>query len=295
MNRFFCFNFDKSVIHLNYIFENCKFFSKKTDFTIVEYCLEKNTKSFNLILLMIDYFSLYLCYWITFFTFKDNGNIFYYPLFMMFKTTLVIKFLFISFEYSKSPQQKFLILFMNTLFFNRISSYFCLFYYEKYIFYILSYLNKGIYIYNLDNSFILNVYFTFLEFLEFRFYRNYLSFLLILTLLCNKSLLFCLGKTSKLTKCFSFILFLSFISGFIYSQVDKYLYILYDSMKEKVIQHTSIDWIGLIEYIYFNSINIPLRYAGQNDEFPNKNSIFSEVIYVRELLKFLVKLKIFLI
>ena len=97
-------------------------------------------------------------------------------------------------------------------------------------------------------------------------------FLLILTLLCNKSLLFCLGKTSKLTKCFSFILFLSFISGFIYSQVDKYLYILYDSMKEKVIQHTSIDWIGLIEYIYFNSINIPLRYAGQNDEFPNKNS-----------------------
>ncbi len=312
LEEIFCFNFDKSVIHLNYIFENCKFLSKKNDFSIVEYCLEKNTKNFNIIFLIIDYFSLYLCYWVTFFTFKDHGNIFYYPLFIMFKITLVIKIFFISMEYSKSSQQKFLILFMNTLFLNRIRSYFCLFFFDKYIFFILSYLNKAVYIYYLDNSFILNVYFTFLEFLEFRFFRIYISFILILSFLCNKSLLFCLGKTTKLTKIISFTLILSFISGFIYSQIDKYLYILYDSMKEKLKQHTTFDIIGLIEFIYFNSINIPIRFTGiglglgdmnhntntnndLNSQFQNKNYVFMEVIFVRELLKFLLKLKIFLI
>ena len=310
LEEIFCFNFDKSIIQLNYIFENCKFFSKKSDFSIVEYSLEKNTKNYNIIFLLIDYFTLYICYWVTFFTFKDHGNIFYYPLFLMFKITLVIKFLFISFEYSKSPQQKFLILIMNSLFLNRIRSYFCLFFLDKYIFFILSYLNKAVYIYYLDNSFILNVYFTFLEFFEFRFYRNYISFILILSFLCNKSLLFCLGKTTKLTKIISFSLIISFISGFIFSQTDRYLYFLFDSMKEKLLQNTSFDLIGIIEYIYFNSINIPIRFAGLgsgsglgeknlnnelNFQFQNKNYVFMEVIFVRELLKFLLKLKMFLI
>jgi hypothetical protein len=81
-------------------------------------------------------------------------------------------------------------------------------------------------------------------------------------------------------------------------------------MKEKLLQNTSFDLIGIIEYIYFNSINIPIRFAGLgsgsglgeknlnnelNFQFQNKNYVFMEVIFVRELLKFLLKLKMFLI
>lgn len=295
LEEIFTFDIEKSYNYINYIFENCKFSTKKNDYTMIEYSLDKSSKNYNILFLVLDYFSLYFCYWLTYFVFKDSHNIFFYALYILFKVSLVIKFFFLIFEYSKSSNQKYTTFILNTIFYNRIISYFEAFYFDYYSFIVLSYINKFIYIYYFKNSFFVNVFLTLLEFIEFRKCGNYLSFIVILTALCSKSFLYFLGKTKRKTKFIVTTSIYAFISCFIFTRVDKFLFILYDSLQEKMVKNFKIDWIGIIEYFYFNSIKISQKYSDRGLTDSYRNCVFVEALFVREFLKYLIKLKLFVL
>jgi len=303
LEEIFCFNLEKSINYINYIFENCKFFGKKSDFSILEFSLEKHTKNVNIIYLLLDYILLYFSYWLTYFVFKDNSNIFYYMLFNLFKLAVIIKMFFLVFEYSKSLPQKYLLIVLNTILFNRLISFFDEFYFDYYAFKALLFLNKLIYIFYCRNSFLINCYLSFLEIIEYRKYGDIVIFVLFISLLFSKNLLNFFGKISKKIKAIVYFSAFTLFSLFLFLQVERYIYSLISLMQEKIIKNLKTDWIGIFESLYFNCVyvsNVPdnnlidiSNNLLENKQIRCKNSIFIEAYLIRELLKKLIKLKIF--
>ena len=295
LEEIFCFNLEKSINYINYIFENCKFVGKKSDFSLFEISLKKNSKNYNLIFLFIDYFSLYINYWLIYFVFKDFDNIYFYTLFILFKLGIISKFFFLIFEYSKSNVQKFTVIILNMIFYNRIISYFHLFYLDNYMFKFLSCFNKGIYLYYSKNYFIFNCFIIAFEFIEFRKYKNYISLILVITCIMHKSFINCFTRISKKIKIAIFLIFLGIVYSFIYYQEETYFFYFYDYFQKRIQKSLRIDLIGVIEFLLFNCISIPFKFSQKNFEYSFKYSKFFEAYAIKESLKYLIKIKLFIL
>ncbi len=298
----FCFNLEKSKNYLNYIFENCKFLGKKSDFSILEYSLDKNSKNYNIILLIIDYFSLYFCYWLTYFVFKDNNNFFYYIIFSLFKIALIIKIFFIIFEYSKSVQQRYFMFILNTIFLSRLISFFDEFYLDYFLLNMLIFLNKAIYIYFWTNSVIVNILLIFLELLAYRKFNNLSYFLFLFSLIVSKSIFIFNLRISKRIQGIVFFSVFVLISSYLIMQVNSYLYSITEILKDRIINTFKVDLIGVFEYLYYNCDTIQNYKTIKNDEnllldmIPIRecrNTEFIEAYMIKELLKNLIHLKLF--
>ena len=194
---------------------------------------------------------------------------------------------------------------LNTVCFNRILGFFGDFWFDYFVFSSFAILNKAVYIYYWHNSLMVNCFLTFLELLEYRRYGNLSAFLLVFSLLISKSLLQVLGRTSKRIKGIVFTSVFAVVSGFLIMQVDLYLVNLADLMQERIVKNLKIDWIGIFEGVYFNCFQVRNKIEEGNFTINNsygtyltkgliscKNSIFIESYLIRELLKYLIKLKL---
>lgn len=298
LDEIFCFSIEKSTSYINSILESINFSnnnSSKIDSVYIEFLITKSTKHVYLFGICLDYFLLYFNFWLGNFTIREENlnNYLFSGLLQIFKLGILLKLFFIIFEYSKSKTQIITIIILNCICFNRLITYNETNIIDYYILTLLINLNKVIYLYFVENSYLVNSIIFIFSLIEFR--RNKEIFLLCFLVCCLsfKTLIGYFHKKLVYRK-LSFIAFaVIFILLFMFIQQES-LDCFYEYLQESIIWYLKIDVIGIFEYISFNSITIPSKYFGKekrNYVYIQRSNFFEEY-YTREFLKFFIRYKI---
>ena len=296
LDEIFSFSIEKSSSYINSILETLNFNnnnSSKIDSVYIEFLISKSTKNSSIFSLLFDYFLLYFNFWFVHFAVKEENqnHIFFFIISQLVKCGIFLKFFFIVFEYSKSKVQIMTIIILNTVFYNRLITYFDNNMIDYYTITIFINLNKVIYFYFFDNSFVINIYLFFIGITEFRRNKDIIIFAFLIASILLKTILYYF-KRINYRKNSVFVFFLILTLFIVFSQ-EKNLEIFYEFIQENIIKYTKIDVIGIFEYISFSSISIPRKYfINGNDEIYIRKSNFFEEVYIREFLKFFIKYKI---
>lgn len=296
LDEIFCFSIEKSTSYINSILETLNFKnanSNKIDSVYIEFLILKSTKNINLFMMIIDYFLLYFKYWMLNFTVNDENqnNILIFILIQSFKFGILFKLFFIIFEYSKSKVQIITIIIMNTIAINRLITYFDDNIFDYYLLTLFINLNKVIYLYFIENSYMMNLFIFIISFIEYRRNKEIFLFCFLVCCLSCKSF-FAYFVNLKYKKLTLVIYILIFILLFMFIQehtIDNF----YELFQENIIQYIRIDFIGILEYIAFNSFTIPSKYFSSSQTVVYiKRSSFLEEYYIREFLKYFIRYKI---
>jgi len=298
LDEIFCFSIEKSTTYINSILETLNFKSNnsnKIDSVYIEFLITKSTKHFYLFGLIFDYFLLYFNFWMVNFALKEENQNYYLfsGLLQAFKIGISLKLFLLIFEYSKSRTQILTVVILNCFLFNRLITYNGSNIFDYYLLTLLINLNKVIYLYFVDNSYSVNLLIFIFSFIEFRRNKEIYLLCFLVCCLCFKTV-FAYFQRRLVNKKLGFIFFsLTFILLFIVVHQES-LDFLYEYMQESIIWYSKIDVIGIFEYLCFNSITVPSKYfAKQNKDFIFiQKSNFFEEYYIKEFLKYFIRLKI---
>jgi len=299
LDEIFCFSIEKSTSYINSILETINFNnnnnSSKIDSVYIEFLITKSTKHVYLLGIFLDYFLLYCNFWLANFTIEEvnQNNYLFSALLQAAKFGILLKLFFVIFEYSKSRTQIITIIILNSIFLNRLVTYNEANIIDYYTLTLLINLNKVIYLYFIENSYLVNLVIFIFSFIEYR--RNKEIFLLcfLACCLCFKTI-FAYSRRTLTYKRLGFMVFgIVFILLFMFIQQETIDY-LYEYLQESLIWYLKIDVIGIFEYISFNSITIPSKYFGKdksNFVYIQRSSFFEELC-AREILKYFIRYKI---